>query len=242
MRQDAYRERTYRKPVSHPDLISFQVSVRETDLFIAAKVDLSDIARESIYRYRTNIESYAKSHHNFLTTLTPLPEDPLAPEIVRTMLAASSAAHVGPMASVAGAMAEFVGRDLLAYSDEVIVENGGDIYLNSRREISVGIFAGKSLLSNKISLRIDPGKMPLGICTSSGTVGPSLSMGIADAVCVLSHSAALADAAASQIGNRIRTAKDIQRAIDTGSKILGILGIVIIIEKHLGAWGDIVIA
>lgn len=234
-----YLERTYRNQLRPHGLTTFQVAVRETDLYIASNRDLSKQASDAIHVYRSHIENYIKLHPEFHSSLSPLPDDTFAPAIVRSMLSASSWAGVGPMATVAGAMADFVGCHLLQFSPEVIVENGGDIYLNCQKELIVGIFAGESPLSNKVAIKVAPTKMPLGICTSSGTVGPSLSFGRADAVCVVSKSAALADAAASQIGNRIKSGKDIQPAIHLGTKISGITGILIIIEDQMGAWGDI---
>lgn len=243
MNAPLYRERTYRNDVSTPGLTTFQVGVRETDLFITASKDLRTEAQASIYRHRSYIENYIKLLPDFLTSLRPLPEDGLAPEIVQKMLWAGHVAGVGPMACVAGAMAEFVGHDLLiGGSLEIIVENGGDIFLSCKREIHIGIFAGRSPLSNKIKLKIAPEKMPLGICTSSGTVGPSLSFGKADAVCVMAPSATLADAAASQIGNQVKSKKDIQRALNFGAKIPSLTGLLIIVDEHMGAWGDIVLS
>ena len=235
-----YRERTYRNEVSTPGMVSFQVTVRETDLYITATSNLTSNALDSIYRHRTYIENYIKVVPEFLSSLTPLPEDNMAPDIVQKMLNAALVSGVGPMAAVAGAMAEFVGRDLLEKSPEVIVENGGDIFLACQRDIQIGIFAGQSPLSNQLILKADHTKMPLGICTSSGTVGPSLSFGRADAVCVVSSSSALADAAASQIGNRIQSKKDIYKALEVGANIPGVTGLVIIVEDQMGAWGDIV--
>ena len=143
------------------------------------------------------------------------------------------------MAAVAGAMAECVGRDLLAFSRQVIVENGGDLFLKAAPPVVTGIFAGASPLSMKIGLRIDNARDGMGVCTSSGTVGHSLSRGTADAVCVVSRSCALADAAATAIGNRVRCADDIQHAIRFGRSIDGVLGIVIVIGEKLGAWGAV---
>ena len=110
------------------------------------------------------------------------------------MIFAAQAAGVGPMAAVAGALAEQVGQRLLKSTSEVIIENGGDIFIGARQILTVGVYAGGSPLSLKLGLRIDPAKGIRGICTSSGTVGHSLSFGKADAVCVLSDSCALADA------------------------------------------------
>jgi len=131
---------------------------------------------------------------------------------------------------------------LLADTKNIIIENGGDIFMHTTSERRVAIFAGRSPLSEKVTLEIAPEDMPLGICTSSATVGPSLSFGKADAVCVLSSSAALADAAASRIGNLVRWTQDIKNALEAGAAIPGVQGIVIIMEDKLGGWGKIKIS
>jgi ApbE superfamily uncharacterized protein (UPF0280 family) len=144
------------------------------------------------------------------------------------------------MAAVAGVIAHYVGRDIAGYTDTVTVENGGDIFIhNPMGETTVGIFAGSSPLSHKVSLKIHGDATPLCVCTSSGTVGHSLSFGQADAVCVVSKSGALADAAATAIGNMVKGKGEISYALDSGSRIEGVLGIVIIVNDRLGAWGDI---
>ena len=233
-----FTERTYRNKVLNHSLISYQVKVCETDLFISSDSDFRQVARQSVHRYRGYLESYIKIHPDFLTSLVPLKIDDLAPDIVRDMMKVSQVAGVGPMAAVAGALAEYVGRDLLKVTPNVIVENGGDIFLKSKDEINIGIFAGDSSFSEKLALKIRPEEMPMGICTSSATVGPSLSFGIADAVCVKSKSAAMADAAATMIGNLVKTKKDIKKAISYGSQIKDVIGILIIVENEMGLWGE----
>ena len=233
-----YRERTYRERIHSEKLVSCRVAVRETDLFISADTDLSQTARISVLRHRRFLETYIAMHPEFLTALTPLCEDDLAPPIVREMLHAARLANVGPLAAVAGAIAEFVGRDLLSCSDNVIVENGGDIFMKTDGALLVGIFAGPSPLSDKVNLLIEPQETPLGICTSSATVGPSLSFGRADAVCIKSRSAVLADAAATAVGNRVKRKGDIETALRYGMGIPGVLGIVIIMGDRLGAIGS----
>jgi len=143
------------------------------------------------------------------------------------------------MAAVAGAIAEFVGSELLAFSPEVIVENGGDIYLRSLRKRVIGIYAGKSPLTGKIGLEINGADTPLGICTSSGTIGHSLSYGKADAVIALSKSAILADAAATAIGNLIKELADISSGIELAKSIEGLKGVIIIIGSNMGLWGEV---
>jgi ApbE superfamily uncharacterized protein (UPF0280 family) len=146
---------------------------------------------------------------------------------------------VGPMAAVAGAIAEWVSKDLLKLSREVIIENGGDIYLTTSQERTIGIYAGSSPLSLKIGIVIRPEETPLGVCTSSGIVGPSLSFGKADAVCILSKSAALADAAATAVGNILQEKKDVERGLERGREIEGVLGTLIIMGEKMGVWGNI---
>jgi len=143
------------------------------------------------------------------------------------------------MAAVAGAIAEAVGRALLEESREVVVENGGDCFLRVDSPLQIGIFAGPSVLSEKLALRIRPEQTPLGVCTSSGTVGPSLSFGRADAVTVISPSAAIADAAATRIGNQVKNRGDINRALAVAPEIEGVLGVVIIMGDRVGAWGEV---
>jgi len=234
-----YEKRTYRNLVKTDDLIKFEVIVKETDLLVRAERDLTKETRESILKYRYQLETYIAMNPEFQKSLIPLKDNSDVPEIVREMIRTSQLAHVGPMAAVAGAMAESVSKDLLKLSKEVIVENGGDIYLSTSKEQTIGIYAGDSPLSLKIGIVIRPEETPLGICTSSGTVGHSLSFGKADAVCILSRSAALADAAATAVGNIIQEKKDIELGLERGKEIEGVLGTLIIVGEKMGVWGNI---
>jgi ApbE superfamily uncharacterized protein (UPF0280 family) len=185
------------------------------------------------------LEAYIKNHPEFRTTLLPFPEDNLAPLIIREMIAKSKICKVGPMASVAGAISEFVGYDLLCKTENIIIENGGDIFLQSKKNLTVAIYAGESALSYKVKIIVKADETPIGICTSSATVGPSLSFGKADAVCILSKSATLADAAASAVGNKVKSKKDIKTALNYGIKIPGVKGIVIICGSEMGVIGEV---
>lgn len=234
-----YEPRTYRHWIKGGDLVSFNVIVKETDLYIRASTNLRRKALRLVIKYRDILERYISQYPAFLTSLQPLPVDDNAPRIVKAMSEAASRAGVGPMASVAGAIAEFVGTELLAFSPEVIIENGGDIYLKSLGKRVVGIYAGPSPLTGKIGLEIAGTDTPIGICTSSGTVGHSLSFGKADAVVVLSKSAILADAAATAIGNLIKQPTDIPDGIELAKGIEGVLGVIIIKGEATGLWGKV---
>jgi uncharacterized protein len=231
-------DRTYRSFISDRNYKRFNVKVSETDLFVLADSDLTDLACRSALTCRLQIEEYIRIHPEFRTSLVPISWDSLAPDIVRDMLTASVIAGVGPMAAVAGAIAEYVGRDLSRESINVMVENGGDIYLNVNNNVLIGIFAGDSPLSGRIALNIDAKETPIGICTSSGTVGHSLSFGIADAVCIKSKSAALADAAATSAGNLIKKKTDVKKALARAMSIPGVLGVLIVTGDTLAVQGS----
>jgi ApbE superfamily uncharacterized protein (UPF0280 family) len=233
-------QRKYRNRVRSRDLVSFRVQRKESDLLISAERDLIFEAERLTEECRKIIEDYIKRYPQFKHSLQPINTlDAPIPGVVREMLNASRLAKVGPMAAIAGAVAEYVGKGLLNFSPQVIVENGGDIFIKSSKDRIVGIYAGESILSGKISLKVAKARMPLGICTSSGTLGHSLSFGKADSVTVISDSTPLADAAATAVGNLVKAPEDISRGIELARVIKGIRGVAIIIEEKFGVWGEV---
>ena len=233
------KEHAYRKGVHPKYLISFRVLIKETDLLVSASKDLSKQTRDRAHHYRRQLEDYIKSKPDFLSTLFPYPEDPFAPEIIREMISATKIFDIGPMAAVAGTIAQLVGRDLLKHTEELIVENGGDIFLKAKRPITVSIFAGSSKFNDKLGVVIYPKQMPTGICTSSATVGHSLSLGTADSVCIVANKASIADAAATALGNRITDRFKLKKEIESMRKYKDIKGGVVIIGKTMASWGEI---
>ena len=234
-----YEERTYRNWVRDDDLVGFQTIVKETDLFIKADFDLSIEAVDSITECRTKIEEYISKDSKFQTSLKPYMVNDKAPSIVKEMSKTCALVGVGPFASVAGAIAEYVGKDLLKYTKDIIIENGGDIFIKSSKDRLIGIYAGSSSFNKKIVLQVEAKDTPIGICTSSGTIGHSLSFGKADAVVVISKSTLLADAAATSIGNLIKSKTDISKGIKFAQDIQGIRGVVIIKDDKMGIWGKV---
>jgi ApbE superfamily uncharacterized protein (UPF0280 family) len=225
--------------VKRENLVSFRLVVKETDLFVQAESELIEQTRERVLACRGIIEAYIRRYPEFALALEPWCETGPAPEIIRHMIDAGKRAGVGPMAAVAGAVAESVGRGLLAFSKEVIVENGGDVFLRLENPFTAGIYAGGSQLSMKIGIRVNAGAQPVSVCTSSGTVGHSKSFGKADAVCAVSESCATADAAATAIANMIGSKSDMTGAVEFGKQIQGIKGIVAVMDDRVAAWGDI---
>jgi uncharacterized protein len=236
---NAPEPRTYRTRMGRPGLRGFRVAVKETDLWVLASRDFSQEVRDLVIQERQQLEAYIAEHPGFLASLTPWPADPYAPPVVREMIEAAAAVGVGPMAAVAGALAARVGNHLALWSPEVIVENGGDIFMAISQAATVSLFAGKSALSYRVGLKIDPALSPLGVCTSSATVGPSLSFGRADAACILAASTARADAAATALGNRVHGPDAIAPALEWVATLPHILGAVVIVGDQLGAWGQV---
>jgi len=240
----SYRQRTYRGLVDRAELVATQVRLRETDLQILADRDVTQPAGELVAGCRLQLERYIEHHEAFARSLTPLPDDELAPPIVRSMLAAAAQAGVGPMAAVAGAVAERVGNGLVAVGcKEVIVENGGDIFLLRSRPCTIAVFAGQSPMSNRVGLRLAARQQPLGVCTSSGTIGHSLSFGRADSVTVVADSATTADAAATRLGNEAGPRSDpsemVRRVLEAAGRLPGISGVLVICGDAMGAVGTI---
>jgi len=231
--------RFYRFWMKKDDLVPFEARIKETDLYIRASSDLKKETMEAIERCRRPLEEFISLHPEFEKMLTPYPLSKGMAPIIRDMVLATRKVGVGPMAAVAGAVADYVGRGLLKKCSEVIVENGGDIFLKVKRPVKIGIYAADSPFSSKLSFEIKPDQTPLGVCTSSGTVGPSLSFGSSDATIVLAKTATFADACATAVGNLVKDESSVDKAVARAKRIRGLLGAVIIKGKKLGVWGKI---
>jgi uncharacterized protein len=234
-----YQERTYRKLINSPELIPFRVVVKETDLMVYSATKLINETKELVLEQRGYVEAFIKSYPDFARALIPWQLDVPGPGIIVDMVKAARKAGVGPMASIAGAIAEQVGHGLLKLTDQVIIENGGDVFIKTNSPVTVGIYAGKSPLSLRIGIRLKSKSKPEAVCTSSGTIGHSLSLGKANAVCVVADSCSLADAAATSIGNLIDSPAAIESAIKAGRRLEDLSGIVIIAGEKIGMWGDL---
>ncbi|MGR6836573.1 UPF0280 family protein [Syntrophomonas erecta] len=238
-----YVERDYRRWHEGRNLRYFQVKIKETDLNIGVdhksyNNHLEEICRQEVIKLRADLQAYMSIHPGFKEALFPVTLLPGASPIVKSMAEAACAAGVGPMAAVAGAIAERVGTKLLsAPVEEVIVENGGDIYIHAKDTRVVAVFAGDSPFSYRIGVRVMARETPLGICTSSGTVGHSLSFGQADAVVVKGFPVALADTVATRAGNLINDESDLMKAVDLAKTIPGITGILAIKGEKMAVWG-----
>ncbi len=236
--------RTYRNQFSQERFHSFVVNYKETDLWIGVdpasfRDEMKEISLLKVKELRSVLEVYLLNDPVFGTTFEPHQVEQNAPEIVRVMAQAGQKADVGPMAAVAGAFSEAVGHHLLEMFDiqELVVENGGDIFLKINRNLLMSVYAGNSPLSEKIGIEILASESPLGVCTSAGTVGPSVSFGKADAAMVICKNTALADAFATRFGNLVKTPEDVPKVIDQTAQFPEILSAVIICRDKIGIRG-----
>lgn len=239
-----YEARLYRNKHREGDLRHFQVMVEETDLDIGVKREyysrlLEERVISRVRELRQVLLEYRREHPEFLTSLVPVQPAPGSPKAVLEMCQAAELAGVGPMAAVAGLFAAETGQFLARFSQDIVVENGGDIWIKTSKIRNVAIFAGSSPFTYRIGLEIRPSQTPLGICTSSGTVGHSLSFGRADAALILAPSAVLADAAATAAGNLVQGEGDLERAVDFALGIPGVIGALVILGDKMAVRGDL---
>ena len=233
------QERFYRNFSNTERWKSYRVKVETTDLYIKTKENLSLQAKKIVEKFRAETKKHIKKQKSFLTSLEPVKRLEKSFPLIDRMYSASEAANVGPMAAVAGAIAEAVGEKLLEDTPEAIIENGGDIFLHLAEPAVITIFAGDSPFSGKIALKIDSCRTPLGVCTSSGSVGGSLSFGIADAVTIISRDTATADAVATGTANLIKSDKNFHDAMEYAMDIRDVSGVIIIYQNKIAAKGDI---
>ena len=235
-----YQERTYRNWVTAQDLAAQHVCQAESDLLILADGDVTSLAHSLLAQVRSDLVNYIRRDEKFLTTRKthqPLPDAPL---IAKRMAQACAPYGVGPMAAVAGAIAECVGEQLSKAHPEVVIENGGDIFVHSQRPLVFTLYAGEeSPFSGKLRFSTRDTRGTLGVCTSSGTVGHSFSAGCADAVCVLARSTPRADAGATALANLLQGPDDIDRILEFARNDQSILGLLAAHGDRLGVWGDV---
>ncbi len=242
MKTAAYQERTYRRLMRKSKLVSFEARVEETDLHVQATRNLKGLTLPLVRKYREDIKRYGGEYPMFLRALTPLEVAEDAPAIVQRMADDARVFGVGPMAAVAGAIAEFVGRDLSGDSKEVVVENGGDIFYVSESPLRFSVFAGDdSPFSRNLVFETPCSATGRGVCTSSGTVGHSLSFGNSAAAVVIARSASLADAAATAIGNMLKSPLDIELVLAREKEAGRVDGLVLVVGKSIGLWGGVML-
>jgi uncharacterized protein len=245
MNSSGFEPRFYRSKMGEGRFVPFTIGYKDSDLWIGIdsksyNTEIQDFAQRRLVELRQSLELYILNHPLFATSFVPIELLPGAPEIAKIMSIAGLKTGTGPMAAVAGAFSEFIGKAVQAEFgvEEIVVENGGDIYLSLKRDLLMSVYAGDSPLSGKLGVQIPAHYTPLGVCTSAGTVGPSINFGKADAVMVICKDTALADAYATAISNKIKLANDIpiqQQFYSTEQEIISLL---MICQGQIGISGQ----
>lgn len=235
-----YTERSYRSRFSDDGRLWFCVKFLESDLWIGVdsgsyRASMEDEVYAFLVDLRRQMDAYLLMDPAYKAALTPYDAGLEAPDILKEMSRISYKTGIGPMSAVAGAVAKHV-ADFLG-TKEVIVENGGDIYASVAEDMDISVFAGQSPLSEKVGLHIPAAAFPCGICTSSGTVGPSLSLGRADAMMIVCQDVLLADSYATAMANRIKTVNDLQPVIEQIQNIPEIQGALAVKDDRLAVTG-----
>jgi uncharacterized protein len=240
-----FQPRTYREQFNPDRFASFTVQYLETDLWIGVDhpsfhIEIAELAQKEVIKVRKQLEEFIRLHPTFKTSLKPVDPAPDAPETIQSMIVSGFRTHTGPMASVAGMFAHQIGEKIRHQFKvkELVIENGGDYYVFLNEDLLMTVYAGKSPLSEKIAVIVPAKETPCGICTSSGTVGPSLSFGKADAVMVACYSPALADGWATALANKIKSPVDIEPVLKYSEQFPEILSLVIICEDKTGIRGN----
>jgi ApbE superfamily uncharacterized protein (UPF0280 family) len=240
-----FEERTYRTQFNSKRFLSFELKHLETDLWIGVDPSsfnerMKEVALIKIGRLRKIFDQYIQKEPFFKKSLKPFQPSKIAPTEAFEMALASEKAGIGPMSAVAGLFAREVGEEIIQNFSvtELVIENGGDIYVLLKDELVLSVFAGESILSERIGLVIPAKNNKLGICTSAGTVGPSLSYGKADAVVVVCEDILLADALATALGNKVKSPNDVGKVIKQAEKYPEILSLLIICEDKIGIKGE----
>ncbi len=229
-----FEDRRYREHMGSR-LRSFSVSFKATDLWIGVEPEtyvpeMEGFILNEIEKLWTELEEYIQEHPDYKKSLEPIePTEDMTP-LVKWMAKVTHKVGLGPMAAVAGAYSQTIGMALREKygPTDIVVENGGDIWMLASEEVSVSVFAGDSPISEKVGFKVPAEFTPIGICTSSGTVGPSLSFGKADAIAIISPDTALADAYATFYCNKVQEPADIEnvmKEISAQEDIVGAMGI-----------------
>jgi len=240
-----FEKRTYRSQFNTSRFTGFEVKHLETDLWIGIDTDsykseMPEVALKKIKSLRAKLDGYIETEPFFAKSLKPFHPSETAPAEAKEMAVAAEKTGIGPMSAVAGLFAREVGEEIIQNFSvkEMVIENGGDIFALLNDEFVLSVFAGNSPLSERIGLVIPEGQKKWGICTSAGTVGPSLSFGKADAVVVICEDILLADAYATALGNKVKSPEHVEKVINASEKIPEILSLLIICEDKIGIRGD----
>ena len=241
--EKAYLNRDiYRSRVKNREEFSYRVVYKNTEFIISSSSDISDRIEKPLRDIYRDLESVIAEDPFFLKSLSPVVPKDFYPPSIKRMCGLSSEFNVGPMAAVAGTVNDYVASQIPVDAEDLIIENGGDVYIRSGRDVITGIYVKNPFFKDSLAVRIKASSTPCGLCSSSGTFGHSLSMGKCDLAVVLSTSSISADAAATAIANSVEKIEDVEEALNEYKRFDSITGILIIKDDRIGIWGEFELA
>ena len=232
----------YRNKITAEGRYSFRLDYKYSSLLIICDLDIGSELEGSVRCFYADIEKVIARQPDFEKSLVPVKVMDHYPPVVKDMCRAGEIFNVGPMASIAGAVCDHLAGNIAEKCSFLMIENGGDVYIKSSSPLKVGIFTKNSYFEDRITLLIEAGQTPCGMCSSSGSFGHSLSLGKSDLVTVLCRTAILADTAATAIANTINCEEDIDTAITRFKEYSEIKGLIAIKNKRIGLWGQLQLA
>ena len=226
------------------ELTEFRVRIDDTNVFIKTDSNKAALrALKSIRMSRLEVEKYVLKHSDFMKTFEPIQVSPDSPEVIKRMANAAKSAGVGPMAAVAGAISDLAVETMIEEGANIaVVENGGEISAISVDELNIALYAGASSISGKLGLRIYPKETPIGIGTSSATIGSALSLGDADAATIVAENAALGDAVSTLLCNEVKSNNlmaSMKESLEIAKGIKGVRGGIVVQGDYIGLVGKI---
>ena len=229
----------YRNKISSRQKYNWRILYKYSDILVSCDKDIILKLKKLIEEIYVILESHIRKNPSFGKSLSPLKSRPEYHPMIKKMYEKTALFNVGPMAAVAGVVCDFLASGLDNYCRCLVIENGGDVFIKSDKDIDVCVYLKNKYFTDKIYLRIKTGDMPCGLCSSSGSFGHSLSLGKSDLVTVMAGSTISADGAATSVANNINSYKDISKTINRYKTAEDIKGILIVKDDKLGVWGKI---
>jgi len=229
----------YRSYIQKKEKFCWHIIYKYTDLLIHSDKDIKDKIEGPLKEFYEELEFVIKKYPSFLKSLSPLKIKPFFSQVIKKMCRLSEPFNVGPMAAVAGAVNDYISNHLLKYCGSLLIENGGDLFLSSKRDLNVGVYLKNNYFNNKLVLIVKARDMPCGLCASSSIFGHSLSLGKCDIAVAQSKSSIEADAAATALANSVMHVDDVEKSINHFKKIGNLTGLIIVKDNKIGIWGAV---
>ena len=240
-----FEPKTYRNSFSKERFQSFIITYKEADLWVGIDPDsfqeeMKELALSTLKAIWDELGAYFEIDPFFKKSLKPCPLKDTAPSIAKQMASVGEKAGVGPMASLKAIICELVGKALLENFSirEMVIENGGKLFVSLQNPLTVSIFAGDSPLSGMVGLEIKAEQTPLGVCTFAQTERTPMNFGKADAVIVASKDPAMADAFTTALGNLIKKPGNVEKVLKRADNVPEILAAVLVCEDQIGIRGE----